>query len=252
MSTVKKEKNAQVENFYSTGLKLLIKHKGLTQVAVSKITGIGQGRLSEYVRGTTRPTLENKIKLGKALDFGTTEEYEEAARALLAGEDVPPQKDTIAHILTDEEMEQRGFIAVPYSEKMELAAGVGGSCIPVEQDEFTSKIVVHGPSLGHHNAKNLQAFHVTGDSMEPVIAEDGIVLADTQFKDIMHIKDRRIYVCCYDLEGGSCSVKYLRWIEKKKWLAIESANTFYEPVFKRPEEVVLIGKVIWSWRRHED
>jgi len=46
--------------------------------------------------------------------------------------------------------------------------------------------------------------------------------------------------------------KTLRWVEgeKGKLLSIESVNTFYPPKVKRVKDIILIGKVIYSWREH--
>ena len=157
----------------------------------------------------------------------------------------------VPHYMTSDEMEERGFFTVPFSDNMKLAAGEGGS-IPITDEANESVIVVHGPSIRRRNAKNLQAFRVGGPSMEPLIADGGIVLADLSHNNIKHIKDDRIYVVCWDLDDGQCAVKYLRWFEKGKIVSIESEDRFYKPVLKRIDEVVLIGKVFWAWREFPD
>lgn len=141
------------------------------------------------------------------------------------------------------------FFRVPFSDQMRLAAG-GGGTIPITDGEDTSTVVVHGPSLGRLNARNLQAFRVGGDSMEPIIAKGGIVLADLTQHEVRNLHEGRIYVLCWDLEDGECAVKRLKWAERNKLLAIESENGFYETIYRRPTEVRLIGRVIWSWRDH--
>lgn len=111
--------------------------------------------------------------------------------------------------------EQRGFFTVPFSDNMCLAAGEGRS-IPITDEADQSVIVVPGPSIGRYSARNLQTFRVGRPSMEPLIADGGIILADLSHNDIRHIKDGRIYVLCWDLEERKCAVKYLRWFEKGK------------------------------------
>jgi phage repressor protein C with HTH and peptisase S24 domain len=124
--------------------------------------------------------------------------------------------------------------------------------VPFTRSAADSHIVVHGPSLNRRSAKNLQAFRVGGSSMEPLIADGGIVLADTGHTDLKRIKDGRIYVLCWDLSDGECAVKYLRWADQGRILSIESENPLVKPMFKRADEVALIGKVIWAWREFED
>ena len=174
---------------------------------------------------------------------------EERARLLKTGAVPAPMGSapTDTGYMSAEEMEERGFIAVPFSDNMKLAAGAGGT-IAVTDDEESSPVIVHGPSLGRRNAKGLQAFRVGGDSMEPLIAQNGIVMADIRQNNIMQIKDGGIYVLCWDREDGECAVKRLRWAEKGQWLSIESIDPYYAPVIRRPADVILIGPVIWAWR----
>jgi phage repressor protein C with HTH and peptisase S24 domain len=111
-------------------------------------------------------------------------------------------------------------------------------------------VVVHGPSLGRRSAKNLQAFRVGGDSMEPLIGQGGLVLADLSQNDFQRLREGGIYVLCWDLEVGECAVKRLKWAEKGHILAIESENPDYGTLYRPLSEASLIGQVIWSWRRH--
>lgn len=168
----------------------------------------------------------------------------EIGRALLEGR-TPPEPEP--RFLNADEMSERGFFAVPFSSDMKLAAG-GGGTIPITDDESTSAVIVHGPSLGLHNSKNLQAFRVGGDSMDPLIAEGGLVLADLKHNDVRHLINGGIYVLCWDLGDGECAVKRLKWETKGKKLFILSENKFYDPITRHVDEVKLIGLVIWSWR----
>lgn len=204
--------------------------------------------LNKILLGKKYGSDETKRALASALGYpgAKYEDFLNIGRALLAGKE-PPEPEP--HCLTADEMSERGFFAVPFSDNMKLAAGNGGR-IQVDEDVDTSNIIIHGPSLNRHNAKGLQAFRVGGDSMEPLIAKNGIVLADTKQNDIRHIHDGAIYVLCWDREDGECAVKYLHWAEKNRLLSVESENSFYRPVFRHPKEVLLIGRVIWSWREH--
>jgi transcriptional regulator with XRE-family HTH domain len=100
--------------------------------------------------------------------------------------------------LTGDVLRERGFITVPFSDNMKLAAG-GGGTIPITEDSESSPVVVYGPALGRSSPRHLQAFRVGGDSMEPLIAEGGLVVADTSENDIRKLKDGKIYVLCWDL-----------------------------------------------------
>lgn len=229
-------KNLNSESF-AAAFRAALDAYNLKPAQLVEKTGLSTGLISTYLSGKSEPGYSNIQKI--AAGFGLT------VAQFFAQE--PPVIESEPHFLTADEMSERGFFAVPFSTSMKLAAGAGGQ-IQIDEDEKTSNIIVHGPSLGKHNAKGLQAFRVGGDSMEPVIAKGGIVLADTKQNDIHHIHEGGIYVLCWDLSDGECAVKRLRWADKGKLLSIESEEKFYSPVFKKPREITLIGRVIWGWR----
>lgn len=247
MSSDSFEKISRIEINFANTLKPMLKYKGMGQTDLAHKTGIGQGRISEYCRGKTTATLENTIKILKALGFNSTAEYHALADAIMEGKEPPEPIAEAPCTLTEDEMASRGFIAIPFSEEMKLAAGSGGT-IPITDDEDCSPVIVHGPSLGLRNAKHLQAFRVGGDSMEPLIAQNGIVLADLSQSNIMNLHEGKVYVLCWDRDEGECAVKRLRWADKGKTVIIESEERFYPPVVKPVKEILLIGRVIWAWR----
>jgi phage repressor protein C with HTH and peptisase S24 domain len=88
--------------------------------------------------------------------------------------------------------------------------------------------------------------------MEPIIAQGGIVLADLDDNQPSRLKEGHIYVLCWDLQEQECAVKYLWWAERGKSVLIVSPNQeAHNPLVRRLEDVVLIGRVIWSWRSHD-
>jgi phage repressor protein C with HTH and peptisase S24 domain len=172
----------------------------------------------------------------------------EAGRNLIKGRKIRSAEEDWRG-LTGDELRERGFITVPFSDNMKLSAGSGGTIVDVTDDADASTVIVHGPSLRRTSSRNLQAFRVGGDSMEPIIAQNGIIIADLSENDPGRLKEGKIYVLCYDLLDGECSVKYLHWAERNRLLAISSPDeSRHRPVYKRLDEVVLIGRAIWAWR----
>ena len=202
------------------------------------VTSPVPGPINEYVHGKRTPKRDVQVIIAKALGYD-----------LLDFLNIATPKRAEPRLLETEELTSRGFSGVPFSQKMKLAAG-GGGTIPITEDEDSTPVVVYGPALGRMNAKNLQAYRVGGDGMDPIIAEGGIVVADQaeHRRDPQHIHEGGIYVLCWDRDEGECAVKYLHWAEKVEWLSIESENKFYKPVVKRVEDMILIGRVIWAWR----
>lgn len=212
--------------------------------------------------GVITPDFLSKILLGKKYGSEETrraiatslgyegrkyEDFLDIGRSLVEGKEPPTPEPKELRPLTADKMTERGFIAIPFSEEMKLAAGSGGT-IPITDDEDCSPVIVHGPSLNLKSAKNLQAFRVGGDSMEPLIAQNGIVLADLSQSNIMNLHEGKVYVLCWDRDEGECAVKRLRWGDKGKTIIIESEERFYPPVVKSIQDIVLIGRVIWAWR----
>ena len=113
----------------------------------------------------------------------------------------------------------------------------------------SSPVVVYGPALKGHAPDNLQAFRVGGDSMEPLIADGGIVLADIRYNEPKHLtRKKQVFVVCLNREDEECSVKYLNWGVKDESVLVQSANDFYEAEVRRVEDIIIIGRVIWAWR----
>jgi phage repressor protein C with HTH and peptisase S24 domain len=76
------------------------------------------------------------------------------------------------------------------------------------------------------------------------------VVADLTKNRAESLKEGSLYVISYD-EEKSGAVKFLRWAEKGRLLALESENKLYKPVFRRVKEVTLIGRVVWSCRAYK-
>jgi len=218
------------------------------QASMARKAGIPPAMLNDILKGRRGGTEEGRRALATALGYPGPryEDFLQIGRNILAGRD--PESGDPTHP-SDEELNAQGFMKVDFSEDMKLAAGGGGE-IPITDLAENSKIVVHRSALGQrrYHSKQLRAFRVGGDSMEPVIAAGGIVLADLT-KTAPPIQAGDIYVLRWDSFDGECAVKYLRWAEEGRLLSIESANPYYKPVFKDVNDIALIGRVILAWRK---
>lgn len=237
-----------IEEIFRVAVGELIGGERGAQARLARASGVHPPYLNSILKGAKPGTDEVRRRLAEALGY-PGRKYEELLDIGRAKLENRPRPEFEPRFLTADEMTERGFFSVPFSDNMRLAAG-GGGTIPITDDGDNSNVIVHGPSLGRRNAKGLQAFRVGGDSMEPLIAEGGIVMVDTLLNDITRIREGGIYVLCWDLSDGECAVKRLRWAEKPRLLSIESYDPFYAPVFKDVKDVVLIGEVVWSWREH--
>jgi hypothetical protein len=207
--------------------------------------GIHPDTLSELKSGK-RSSLEHRLKVANVLGY-YFERFLAIGENILSGRD--PFDFTHSRLAwSAEDLDDGDFIKVPFSDNMKISAGSGGT-IPITNDVDSSPVIIYKNNIESHSSEGLRAFRVGGDSMEPIIAEGGLVVVDTKFDNPQGIVNGHIYVLCYDLDDGECQVKYLRWGKKNDTIIIYSPNhVVYPPKIKTLEEIQLIGPVIWSWR----
>jgi transcriptional regulator with XRE-family HTH domain len=240
-------------NSFNEYFKVALKHslnKRGAQLRLSSKSGISHSQLSEIMKGVKSGSEETRRRIAEAVGY-SYEEFLERGRAIVEGKDPDSIYEDIIG-MTEDNLRERGFLTIPFSDNMRLAAGSGGTpTIDITESINTSTIVIHGPSLGRTSSRNLQAFRVGGDSMEPVIAEGGIVLADLSENNPSKLREGKIYVLCWEMSEGECAVKYLRWADKGKYISITSPDIYlHPPIIKKLNDIQLVGRVIWSWRDH--
>ncbi|MDR2368885.1 MAG: hypothetical protein LBF58_12420, partial [Deltaproteobacteria bacterium] len=150
--------------------------KERSQTIFSNKLQISVGYLNHLLKGRNKGSDAVRRKIATNLGFPGSgyEQFLDVGRAILAGRDPDAiEEDWVG--LTGDDLRERGFITVPFSDNMKLAAGSGGT-IPITDEVEKSKVIIHGPSLGRRSSRNLQAFRVGGDSMCPILDEGGIVL----------------------------------------------------------------------------
>jgi hypothetical protein len=214
------------------------------QIALANSAEVPATTLNDILKGRRNGSEETRRALAAALDFPGRlyEDFLDIGRAILAGRPIPTPP---ADYVSPADMAEAGWFQVPLADRPGAGKGHG-----LATPENTAHIMVHGPTLGRKNSHGLRAFVVGGDSMEPLLVRGGIVVADLTKNRAENLKEGAVYVISYDEEGAG-AVKYLRWVEKGKVLSLESENKSYKPVFRKAREVILIGRVIWSCRKHE-
>ena len=247
-------RKTQDTDIFRAALKVAMAKYGLNQPQLSKRVGISSGGISDYLSGKTDPGFTKIEKIATGLGLTVAQFF------ALGDEKEPseaPDRPSLTLIqpsrlaqLPEDDIDPEGFIRVPLAEDMRLAAGSGGA-VANTYEATESPVVVYGRALGRRSNHLLQAFRVGGDSMEPVIAKRGLVIADLAQNDLGNLREGAIYVICWDVHDGECAVKYLSWAREGELLAIGSEDYRNNPpVYREVDEVRLIGRVIWSWREH--
>ncbi len=209
---------------------------------------------------------KNEIELEKVkLSFDLQVEIAEACgtdyidfiqrgRDLIEGKDLTPKQPTPLIIQANSEEEKElldqkapDYRGVPLMESGKLAAWSNGSSFD-EYESPSSEVIVHLPELGHRAKHNLVAARVGGDSMDPVIPKNSIIIID---KDDREFVDDKIFaVAIEDAGGQNLAVKYVRKFEVAKGFLLWSENRQYQPrLVTEPDWLRLcVGRVIWMWR----
>ena len=208
--------------------------------------GISIPYINDLIRGRKVGQESVRRHIARALGYTDYEAFLDIGRRELG-------EATLRHVNSSPETKFSSdcdeFFRVPYSDHMSLNPECGRS-IAIVKDKDSSPVMVHGPSLGLHEATNLQALRVTSDHMDPLIRVGGIVVVDVSQNKIFTLEDRNIYVVCKDTKHGVCTTQRLTWVEKGRSLAIESDNLARHTIYCHPDEVLLIGRVVWSGCAH--
>jgi len=245
-----------IEKIFLTVLASKLNRRG-AQSQLSKDTGISKQRINDILKERVPCGEITRRKIATALGYPGPryEEFLNIGRDILEGKELPtlePQSrlTIIPRGISEEELESCDFLQIPFRDDMRLFAG-GGGAVPGTFESDGSPVVIHRGALSQRvNSKDLVAFRVGGDSMEPILAKNGIVAVDTSQNDLHRLKEGEIYALCWDREE-ECAVKRLRWAVPGKLLAVESTDQVANPtIYLEPEDraVYLIGRVIWAWR----
>lgn len=139
------------------------------------------------------------------------------------------------------------YKGIPLMESGRLSAWSNGAAFDTYENP-KSEVIVYLPELGHRAKHNLVAAKVGGDSMEPIIPKDAIVIID---KDDREFVDNKIFAVAVE-EGGvqNLAVKYVRKFQEAKGFLLLSENQRYQPrLVTEPDWLRLcVGRVIWMWR----
>lgn len=237
---------SRARNFVSAWMR----RHGLDNAAAAIRLGQSYSTLTNFLNGSKSVSLAKMEEIAKAIGVDLADMLAKDQDDQTGNE---PLKILTPHVdLAPADLESYEFLKIPFSDHMRLAAG-GGGAVPYTYEAEDSPVVVHHSLLDMRspNAKHLQAFRVGGDSMDPIITKGAIVVADLARNSTKRLDDGAIYVICWDFDTEECAVKRLRWADKGKLLAIESADPLVNPtIYRRPEDVTLVGRVVWSWRTH--
>ena len=136
------------------------------------------------------------------------------------------------------------YKAVPLYESGKLSAGNNG----IEFDKYEkhdSMVIVFKPELQGRLNHKLAAIRVGGESMEPTVIKNSIVLID--LSDNQYIESRMFAV--NTPEAGLDMVSIKRVQKWEKGFVLLSDNQNFKPILTELDwNRLCVGRIVWMWR----
>lgn len=210
----------------------------LQQKEFSEKVGISQGFLSELESNKKAPSYTLLIAISHVFNVNLN--------WLLTGEGEMFIDKPIAQPVTEDIDKYIGkdFVLIPMVSG-KISAGKG--LAPIEEAEVEMKLAFRLDWIKRKgDYTKMSLIRVEGDSMEPTLYSGDIVLVD----------GNRNFV---DLHGGiyaiyikdSIMIKRIQYLFAEEKLEIISDNQKYKPIIVSPDDIHVIGKVIWVGREIE-
>ena len=207
-------------------LALALKIKEKSAKDLSDLTNIPKSSISQYMSGYAKPKSDRIHSIAKALHIN---------EAWLLGYDVPMDKSDIIKQLEPINMIFDDYFPLHYCTN--LSAGS-----PTELLEAEPDAVVYVPIKFQNRKKRLHAFQVNGTSMNNIIQDGSIVVAE-EVPDTV-LKEGTIVVAWIN---GEATVKRIYPGDSQVTLMPDSTDKGHQPIIINTDEdqIYILGRVIW-------
>ncbi|BBU58536.1 hypothetical protein KU6B_48010 [Mameliella alba] len=224
-------------------MKALREKAGFSIRGIADFMGISPSGYAHYEQRIKEPFLPMKfaVPFSEALEKRGIPRAEVMALAHPGGSGDLTESDLIR--VEQEHQPENGSTLVPV---YDVHASAGGGAINHEEPEVYS--LAFPPSylkkLTSSSPGNLAIISVKGESMEPTLLDDDIVLLDASKTNLSY---DGLFVLRFD---DALHVKRVGRAPKKGHVTIISDNKdLYPPMLMSSEEVEAVGKVLWYGRR---
>ncbi len=203
----------------------------MTIAFLARQAGINDRSLRTYIKGESIPNLENLVKLADTLKVNI--------QWLSTGDGPMRNEEEVFQEISNRIIIDSKEVRIPHYD-IKVSAGHGNyideeniiGYIPFAKSWFSRFRIPTNKAV---------AFNATGDSMEPTIQDNALILVDTsEYKP----RDGCIYVIS---TGGDLRVKRLQ--RQTKGLLIISDNPVYKEEMIENNELdhlTIIGRVVWT------
>ncbi|KSV95357.1 XRE family transcriptional regulator [Sinorhizobium sp. GL28] len=229
----------------ANNIRVVRKQKHMTLEELAEASGISYTFISRIESGKRGLSLENAIRIARALNVEPSEITNEFAH-----DDLERAAEMPAH-------QPAGHAAEGDVENLTIQSGAGGGGLlhveyrddgmlvdPAMSDGFWT--FPESIKAGWRNLEHIKAMPVTGDSMEPTLSKGSTVFVDTTH---LHPSPEDIYALDY---GDGLVVKRLKLVPRSDKILIISDNRerYGEPDELLREDVRVYGRVVawFQWR----
>lgn len=203
-------------------IKSLRERSHIRQDDLGKAIGVGGATISSWETGRTEPNMGYTQALADYFKVTTDE--------LIYGATDSITEIPMENVVFDD------YFPLRYSSN--LSAGSFEELLQAEPDS-----VVYVPIVFQGRRKRLHAFKVNGTSMNNVIEDGSIVVAEDSADGGINFKDGTIVVAFLD---GKATVKRLYRTEDHVTLMPDSTDKAHMPITVTPDQqLYIIGRVIW-------
>lgn len=197
---------------------------GLSIAELQRRSGVSYDILNKLKRGDTQSTTsENATRIAKVLGFDLS-----APETVSAVENGSPGPD--------------GAALIPVYD-VQASAGFGALVDYEEQTHSLAFPPDYLRKLTNGSTRNLVIISVKGDSMEPTLLDDDIVLVDTSKT---HMGYEGMFVLRHN---DTLLVKRAGMAARNGYVTLISDNRAYPPVEATLADLHVVGKVLWYGRK---
>lgn len=206
--------------------------QGFSQAWLARETGLSQPSVNALIN---RPHSSSKHLHSIARALGTTVAY-------LVGDTDDPLADVAPVPSVADLAEQLNLALIP---QLELGYSMGGGSVFNDYQHVGFRTFDRDwlRSMARGTFEQLFVARGEGDSMQPTLMDDDMVLIDTSQKDIR--QQDRIWALSY---GDLGMIKRVRRTPNGSYL-IMSDNPVVSPIEAVDEEMHVVGRVVWIGRR---
>lgn len=206
-----------------------MKKRGMTSSELAKRADVKTSFLYDIISGkSTNPSTIKLARVAESLDISL---------AYLIGNDDNPQKTERAQASAPEE----GYVTIP---RITVDITSDGSRVTSQEHEAEYYYFRRSWITGHLglSPEDLRMLYIRGDSMEPTLHHNDIVLVDTSKKIP---SPAGIFVL---FDGLGLSAKRVEFFGNERMIRLMSDNPQYSTYERSIDETVIIGRVVWFAR----